>query len=82
MLANGIASWRLRHLFIAQNHIGIIIAPGPRHSNLVVVDIEDKVVLPHECAAQEDLSRPTKFLNGHAILVALVSEEVLAREPL
>jgi hypothetical protein len=82
MLANGVTRWRLRHLFIAQNHIGIIIAPGPRHSNLFVVDIEDKVVLSHECAAQENLSRTTKFLNGHAVLIALVSEEVLAREPL
>lgn len=60
----------------------ITVASCPCHSQAVLCHIEYHVVLAHESPTKEHFFRSVKAFHCDAVLVELVAEEILAREPL
>ena len=69
------------HFLFISDLINVDIALSAGYSNLIALDIENEIILSHESAAHQDLVRPRKFLQRHAVLVIFMPKEILARVP-
>ena len=58
-----------------------MIAWGSRNAHLVFLHIKDESVLTHKCASHENFVSPIEFLYSKAVLVLLMSVEILTGVP-